>query len=151
MTMQYREFRLATIGDPREILEHFNYFHDGLIKSFLLRTRDGFERSGAGVRQTVTGLFDAELELAHWNYGGGSNPIDHVVRAKFSSVKEVCLDLRAGSGKFTDWSIYRLEIDLVERGGRKWSLSWRRQVLAEGKWVERVEPLFQFESAVFSG
>lgn len=152
MSTALREWRLTTPEDARAILEHFNSFHDGFIKSFLLTSRDSFERSSKGAGQVVTGLFDAELGFAHFNYGNGSTPHDRIVRASFSGVADVLLDLRLGKGRFSDWSIDRLEIGVCGGDDRGFSLTVRRRVLTEGsRWQEETSSLFRFQSAVFFG
>jgi len=90
-------YRLAPGDDPTRVIERYNAFHDGFVRSIALASRDRFTRVGPrtwDVAHETTGQFAAVIEFAHYNYGGGIQPLDGVVRATFRGVRDFALDLR---------------------------------------------------------
>lgn len=142
-------YQLNTIEDALTILEYFNYFHDGFIKRIIITSRDEFETDKS---QTCTGIFDIEIDFAHYNYGQGIPLYNQKIKAKFQKVTDICFDLREVT---VDWVINR--VDIIER---KRTDYWRktedclavrlmRSKLSEGNEWELVEAeIFTFSEAI---
>src|SRR5215470_11820292 len=102
-----KTLKLNTIEDATAILEYFNYFHDGFIKRVSITSRDEFEKDKS---QTCTGIFDIEIEIAHYNYGQGIPLYNQKIKGKFEKATDIQFDMR---GVTIDWVIKR--IDIIER------------------------------------
>jgi hypothetical protein len=146
-------FTVMSADEAGAALDYFNGFHDGFIKRLTVTSHDVI---APDLSQVCTGLFDAELDLAHYNYGEAPfRPADQLVRATFRGVRDVTLDLRTG---FIGNTIIRLvvldgrrerlgasgaEACLVLRLGRNFYL--RESDL----WEFRESDVFSFTSATF--
>ena len=101
----------------------------------------------------VTGRFDAVQDLAHYNYGQGTQPLQRIVRGHFHDVSEFRLDL--GGRRSYEWPIQNTAIEAYERRREDGSLepclrlafSW--SALEGERWTTRSAPLFAFASAEF--
>jgi hypothetical protein len=77
-------------------LEYFNGFHDGFMQRIVLASQDRIEQDRS---QTCTGVFDVEIDFAHYNYPRGTEPFhphDQIVRAQFRNVQDILADFRDG-------------------------------------------------------
>lgn len=147
---------LKTENDSHRILDHFNGFHDGFIHKLILRSYDEFQREGPDVTDIVhqsTGLFDVRIDIAHYNYGQGTQPHDRIVRCFFKNVQGFCLDLR--SRKSYEWPITNVEIPAgtraVESGESEacflLNILWSK--LVDQSWEVYTTQLLTFQEAEF--
>ncbi len=145
-------FELRSLGDATKILEHFNHFHDGFIRSFLVSSRDHFEKIGC---QRVTGQYDAQILFAHYNFGWPSQDADTRVEAKFYDVCDVVFDLRVPPGHSPSGSIGQINVTAVNAGSPstglpKFVLSMTTSVCRDNtEWTDRESRLFEFSWAEF--
>jgi hypothetical protein len=108
--------RLAPGDDPGPIIEEYNAFHDGFVRSIALASRDRFTRVGPrdwDVAHETTGQFAAVIDFAHYNYDGGIQPLDRLVRATFRGVREFALDLRGF--RSYEWPLKLVAIEAATR------------------------------------
>jgi hypothetical protein len=87
-------FELAAVEDAAQILDYFNGFHDGFIQRMVIESQD---RINQDLSQTCSGVFDVEMEIAHYNYpaaAGAFHPYDQIVRARFRGVQDIVCDFR---------------------------------------------------------
>ena len=78
-------------------LDYFNGFHDGFMKRIVIESQDRIDED---LGQTYTGLFDVEIDFAHYNYPDGAapfHPYNQIVRAAFGTYR-------------TSWRIFRWRI-----------------------------------------
>ena len=147
---------VVTAEDAAGVIERFNAFHDGFIQEVSLRSRDWFsgERSDPwSLEHHVTGAFDAVIDFAHYNYGGRIQPLERIVRGRFTDVGGFRLDLRGV--KLEDWPIKSVAIEPATRtrprGGEeacfRLAITWSR--LDGEEWSVRTEELFTFCQAEF--
>lgn len=110
--------------DIASIDGYFNGFHDGFVRSVLLRSHDRFVALGPSVTDIgheTTGRFDAVVEFAHYNYAAGTQPAGSVVRATFDGVRDFQLDLREILPE--EWPINVVEFrPLAREGGPRFAL-----------------------------
>ena len=102
---------VKTQEDANRILDHFNGFHDGFIYKLILRSHDVFTKEGPEVPEIThhcSGQFDVRIDIAHYNYGQGTQPHNRIVRCFFKNVQDFCLDLR--SRKSYEWPITNIEM-----------------------------------------
>jgi hypothetical protein len=143
-------FKLATIEDASRILEYFNYFHDGFIKRLNITSRDEMERDKS---QLCTGIFDIDIDFAHYNYGRGGPPYNQIIRANFVSVRDLHIDLRdhAISWVVILFSILESERSYVYGRSEKCftaDLSMTR-LTESNEWAQIETRLFTFLEAIF--
>jgi hypothetical protein len=143
--------QVRSVDEGVEAMKYFNAFHDGFIKRFLVMSQDHFlpDKSHA-----CTGLFNAEIDFAHYNYRGGQPPPNQLIRAVFIGVQDVLADFRD--------AIHSLPITaLAVVGGTRVAgnstepepclvLQMTNQLLQDGQWVPRTYQMFTFQEAVFS-
>jgi hypothetical protein len=91
-----RRFDIASMEEAKSVLEHFNQFHDGFIKRITVVSQD---EMGEDYSQSSRGIFDIELEFAHYNYTAGAQPL-HPARqrvwATFYNVRDLFYDVQEG-------------------------------------------------------
>jgi hypothetical protein len=148
-------FTVTSTEEAAAALDYFNAFHDGFIKRLTLTSHDVI---AADLSQVCTGLFDAEMDLAHYNYGDGTapfRPADQIVRATFRGVHDIVLDLRAGyigntitrfvvtAGQRERFAPAGVEPCLVLRLARSF------YVKRSDRWEQRESDVFSFSSATF--
>jgi hypothetical protein len=148
-------FTVTSAEEAAAALDHFNAFHDGFIKRLTLTSHDVI---AADLSQVCTGLFDAEMDLAHYNYGDGKTPFrpaNQIVRATFRGVHDIVLDLRAGfigntitrfavtEGRRERFTPAGVEACLILRLARSFYLK------ESDRWELRESDVFSFESATF--
>jgi hypothetical protein len=142
---------LRSAEDAASIDEYFNGFHDGFVRSVLLRSHDRFEAYGPSVTEIgheVTGRFDAVIEFAHYNYAAGTQPAQRVVRATFEEVAEFHLDLREVRAE--EWPLKVVEFRaLPEAGAARFALDVMWGKLIENEWSTQQASLFTFAAAEF--
>ncbi|MDT7041424.1 hypothetical protein [Candidatus Nitronereus thalassa] len=147
---------LRTQEDSARILERFNGFHDGFIHKLLLRSHDVFTKNGPEVTDIAhrcSGQFDVRIDIAHYNYGQGTQPHDRIVRGFFRNVQDFCLDLR--SRKSCEWPIKNVEViagtRVNETGGTEpcFSLNMVWSKLVNQSWEVATEQLLTFQEAEF--
>lgn len=105
-------FEIESVHQARAALEYFNGFHDGFARRIALTSQDRMEEDGS---QTASGVFDVEIDFAHYNYARGGRPLQppgQLVRGTFRAVQDIFLDLREG---FLGNSIIRLSVVPVRR------------------------------------
>ena len=149
-------FSIKTQDNATRILDHFNGFHDGFIHKFVLRSHDVFTREGPEVTDIAhqcSGRFDVRIDVAHYNYGQGTQPHDRIVRCFFRNVQDFCLDLR--SRKSYEWPITNVEITagtrVTESGETEscFELTMLWSKLVDESWeISRAE-LLTFQEAEF--
>jgi hypothetical protein len=139
---------LRTPEEAAAILEYFNGFHDGFIKQLTLHSYDYFERRGV---QACSGRLDLELVIAHYNYREGEPPADQLVRARFTHVRDLRVDM---PGKAAEWTIMNVHF---EHGVRPSELAKEpcfharllQNRLDEDRWVHHRALGFSFREAEF--
>ena len=142
--------------DVQTVLDYFNGFHDGFIHKLILRSYDRFDRQGpeiTDIAHHVTGCFDMRLDLAHYNYGQGTQPHDRIVRGFFKNIQDFHLDLRGR--KSYEWPIKNVEITRetreTELGGPEpcFRLTFVWGQLVDQTWTTRSVQLCTFSHAEF--
>lgn len=146
--------KIENLNDAERMLDRFNSFHDGFVKRVELVSHDRFDQFGPEYTdrcQVCSGLFDAVLEFAHYNYDMDRQPADRVVSCRFEEVKEFRLDLRGNT--LHDWVVHGVRINEVSRPGQgepetALELLLTRSVLVDNeRWEQREEALFSFRRA----
>lgn len=147
---------LKTEADSRRILDRFNGFHDGFIHKLLLRSHDAFTKEGpevTDIAHQLSGRFDVRIDIAHYNYGQGTQPHDQIVRCFFRNVQDFYLDLR-GSKPY-EWPINNVEISPETREdptGKTevcFSLNFLWSKLVDQSWEVYKTRLLTFQEAEF--
>ena len=115
---------LRNMDDARNILEHFNWFHDSFIKRFAVTSRDKFTapRAGELIGCDVARGFWVRIDFAHHNYRPGGGNARRIVRATFWDSEEIVFDLRLPEGSSGNRSIERIEmapVVVLRRMGEK--------------------------------
>jgi hypothetical protein len=148
-------FDISSEATAAQALDHFNGFHDGFIKRMVVKSED---QIGEDLGQTCTGLFEVEIDFAHYNYGQAAEPFHshrQIVRAEFRAVRDILADFRSG---FLGNTIITLSINAGTRRnvGQTDSepcliLHWGRHFYheAERRHELREFPLFSFREATF--
>jgi hypothetical protein len=148
-------FQLSSEKEASGMLDYFNGFHDGFIKRMVIESKD---RITEDLSQTCTGVFELEIDLAHYNYAAGADPFhpyNQIVRARFRNVQDIVCDFRQG---FLGNTILGLSVVPVNRpkGGETNTESClclrlaRHFYLADERHYElRESELFTFTDAVF--
>ena len=139
-------FELRSADDARSIDERFNGFHDGFISRLCVLSHDRFmvEENGA-ISHEVTGKFDVEIDIAHYNYGDGLQPADRVIQARFINAEQIELDLRNRSAD--TWPVIALEFVPRDDGRFDAAFMWHR--LTNQEWSTETAIWYSFEWAVF--
>ncbi len=149
-------FELASVDDAVRILDYFNGFHDGFIRRMVIESKDSIHQD---LSQTCTGVFEVEIEFAHYNYAAGADPFhayNQIVRARFSNVQDVCCDFGHGFLGNTILGLSVAPANRLEGGGTAaepcLSLRLARHfyVAEERRYELREARLFTFTSAVFA-
>ncbi len=89
-------FAVSSEETAARALDYFNGFHDGFMKRIVFESQD---RINEDLSQSCTGVFDAEIDFAHYNYPDGAEPFhshNHIVRAEFRNVQDIFADFREG-------------------------------------------------------
>lgn len=148
-------FDIASIEDAKSVLDYFNHFHDGFIKRLTIVSQDEMSENYS---QSCTGIFDVEIEFAHYNYAAGIRPLHpprQRVWATFFNVQDLFCDLREG---YQGNTINRLAIHLASRrrGGTLAPETCLALHLARSYYLEEFRryelrqcPLFTFTHATF--
>lgn len=104
--------RVSSVEEAAKVLEYYNGFHDGFMKRIVIDSRDEIH---ADLSQSCTGVFDVEIDFAHYNYQRGAEPFrphNQIVRAEFRNVQDIFCDFREG---FLGNTIISLSIASVSR------------------------------------
>lgn len=148
-------FDITSMEEAKSVLDHFNHFHDGFMKRLTLVSQD---EMGEDYGQSSTGIFDVEIEFAHYNYAAGTQPLHpprQRVWATFYNVQDLFCDLREG---YLGNAITQLSIHLASRrrGGTTTAETCLALHLARNYYLEefrryelRQSPLFTFTHATF--
>jgi hypothetical protein len=147
-------FEIQTAEEATAALEFFNALHDGFMKRIVITSRDEMTDDPG---QTCSGVFDVEIDFAHYNYRAHGVPLQphtRIIRASFEGVQDVSLDLNQG---FIGNSISFIEVAAGQRvrGGTTsqepcLELRLGRQyfIEAERRWEPHEARLFSFTRAV---
>jgi hypothetical protein len=79
-----------------QALDYFNGFHDGFMQRIVFESQD---RINEDLGQSCTGVFDVTIDLAHYNYAEGAEPLhphNQIVRAEFRNVQDILVDFGEG-------------------------------------------------------
>jgi hypothetical protein len=144
-----REFQVTSERNAAEALDYFNGFHDGFIKRMVLTSRDEITEDLA---QTCGGVFDVEIDFAHYNYRAGEapfHPYNQMVRGVFQGVREIALDFGRG---YLGNSVIALEIRSCALPEPCLALVLTRHYYLEDQRRHelREAQMFTFEQATFS-
>jgi hypothetical protein len=143
----------SSVEEATKILDYFNGFHDGFIQRMVIESKD---RINEDFGQTCTGVFEVEIDLAHYNYAAGTKPFrpyNQIVRARFRDVQDVLCDFREG---FLGNTILSLSIVAADRlkGGETTTerclclrLARHFYLANERRYELRESPLFTFTAA----
>ena len=154
--MSLRTLHVSTPEEAAAAIESFNGFHDGFMKRIEITSLDTIEPDYG---QTCAGVFDVEIDFAHYNYESGGSQLqthDRLVRARFQLVQDLYLDLqqgfvgntiqflRAHAGNRRVGGSTAPEDCICLRLGRQFFLEDARQ------WETREAQLFTFSAATFT-
>jgi len=142
------DYELKTPPDAAAIVETFNGFHDGFIRSLALRSQDRFTADGpeaTDIAHHTSGGFDIDVEFAHYNYGGRLQPIDRIVRAVFREVRDINLDLTGHTPE--QWPITVVEFPPSDD---LFGFHITRSRLDGAEWVTSLQTWFRFGAATFT-
>lgn len=104
-------FILKTEEDAKKILERYNKFHDGFIKSFNFCSQDYFDSD----KNLISfGLTDIDINFAHCNYSEGNPPYNKMICASFKEVQG--LSISFPEIKCGDWTIYSMDFIKNDKG-----------------------------------
>ena len=70
--------RVSSVEEAARALEYYNGFHDGFMKRIVIDSRDEIH---ADLGQSCTGVFDVEIDFAHYNYRKGAEPFLRTTRS----------------------------------------------------------------------
>ena len=152
---QPKSFTVSSAATAAGALDYFNGFHDGFMRRIVLTSQDRIEKD---LSQTCSGVFDVEIDFAHYNYPRGAEPFhshDQIVRAQFRSVQDILADFRDG---FLGNTIITLSIKAGTRrkGGQTATepclalhLGRHYYLEAEQRHELRESQMFTFTDAVF--
>src|SRR5882672_6192640 len=148
-------FELSSVDDAVKMLDYFNGFHDGFIQRIVIESKD---RINDDLSQTCTGVFEVEIDFAHYNYAAGADPFhphNQIVRARFRNVQDIYCDFGAG---FPGNTILGLSVVSANRlkGGETTAepclglrLARHFYLADERRYEVREAQLFSFTDAVF--
>ena len=88
--------RISSVDEATKVLDYFNGFHDGFMKRINIISSDEIDEDHG---QSCTGLFEVEIDFAHYNYQAGDAPFhphNQIVHARFSKVQDIFCDFREG-------------------------------------------------------
>ena len=148
-------FTVSSEQTAGSALDYFNGLHDGFMKRIVLVSQDRIEPDRS---QTCTGVFDVEIDFAHYNYPRGAEPFhphDQIVRAQFRNVQDILADFR---GEYLGNTIISLSITTSSRrkGGQTGTepcltlrLGRHYFLEAERRYELREHQLFTFAEASF--
>lgn len=148
-------FELSSVEEATRILDHFNGFHDGFIRRMVIESKD---RIGEDLSQTCTGVFEVEIDLAHYNYAAGAEPFhpyNQIVRARFRDVQDVFCDFREGFLGNTILSVSIVPLNRLKGGETTTErclclrLARHFYLADERRYELRESQLFTFKAAVF--
>lgn len=152
----HRSFAISCEAEAARALEYFNGFHDGFIKRMLFVSQDRIDED---LSQTCSGVFDVEIDFAHYNYAAGAEPFhphNQLVRGQFRNVQDVFAEFR---NEYSGNTIIRLSIAAGNRrrGGQTGEepcleLHLGRHYLleAERRYEFRETRMFTFTDATFA-
>lgn len=145
-------------------LDYFNGFHDSFMKRIVIESQDRIEED---LGQTCTGLFDVEIDFAHYNYADGSapfHPYNQIIRANFRNVQDILADFQVAYLGNTVMSLsvanssrrragqIAAENCLGLRVGRHCYMeNERRYELREAQWFTFADAVFEEQPAGLSG
>jgi hypothetical protein len=93
---ELRSFAVSSGEAAARALDYFNGFHDGFMKRIVFESQD---RIGEDRSQSCTGVFDVQIDFAHYNYAEAAEPFhshNQIVHAEFRNVQDILLNLRGG-------------------------------------------------------
>lgn len=152
---EHASFEFSSVEEATRILDYFNGFHDGFIRQMVIESKDSISED---LSQTCTGVFEVEIDFAHYNYAAGAEPFhpyNQVVGARFRNVQNIVCDFREG---FLGNTILSLSIAPVSRlrGGETTTerclclrLARHFYLADERRYELRESQLFTFTAAVF--
>jgi hypothetical protein len=91
-----RSFVVSSEEAATTMLDYFNGFHDGFMKRIVLESQD---RINEDLSQSCSGMFNVEIDFAHYNYARGGEPFhphSQIVRAQFRNVQDIVAEFTAG-------------------------------------------------------
>ena len=157
-------FTVTSTETATGALDYFNGFHDGFMKRIVIESQDRMEEDRG---QTCTGLFDVEIDFAHYNYADGAapfHPYNQIVRADFRNVQDILADFHVG---YTGNTVISLSIAnasrrragevvpeacLAVRLGRHYYVeNERRYEFRESQLFTLTDAVFEEQPAVLSG
>ncbi len=148
-------FPVSSPAEAARALDYFNGFHDGFMKRINIVSDDEIDEDHG---QSCTGLFQVEIDFAHYNYRDGNEPFhpyDQIVHAVFRQAQDIFCDFREG---FLGNTVINLSVAPANRlkgasTAAEPCLSLqlaRHYYLAEFQRYElRQSPLFTFADAIF--
>jgi len=89
-------FQVSSAEEAVRVLDYFNGFHDGFMQRIVIESHDEIH---SDLSQSCTGLFDVEVDFAHYNYQQGDGPFhpyNHIVHAVFRNVQDLFCDFGEG-------------------------------------------------------
>ena len=150
---------LRDADSGKRILEHFNLFHDGFIKRFLLTSHDRFmatkfsKFSQDPIQRDIARGFSVRIDFAHYNYKVAGSNSRRIIRAKFLKADKVVFDLTLPEGSSNNRSIDSVEVvpaAMRRPGGKDMDLIISWNVLLPGKgWQIVRNRILSFEQAQF--
>ena len=89
-------FNISSTEEAAKALDYFNGFHDGFMKRIIITSRDEIDEN---LGQSCSGVFDVEIEFAHYNYRQGDEPFhpyNQIIQAEFRNVQDIFCNLNEG-------------------------------------------------------
>jgi len=154
-----KPFIIDSEESASRFLTHFNGFHDGFMKRIILESSDCFtqedEKNIMSRSQTVSNEVMLKLDIAHYNYGAGSEPANRGICILFKDFYD--LNCQVERSQHTDWSIYEVKINSISRpldtdpnySIKLFDFRWEKSVYeVETGWYNIENSLLKFSEAV---
>jgi len=146
---------VTSVDEGRRALAYFNGFHDGFMQRLVITSRDMIAED---LSQSCTGVFDVDIDFAHYNYAATGRPLQPHTRrvcARFEGVRAPRCDF---AEEYLGNTIIALDIvpatrrpvgAVREEACLALELTRNFYVEAERRWESRRAPMFTFERATF--
>ena len=92
----WANFDISSTGEAAKALDYFNGFHDGFMKRIIITSRDEIDENHG---QSCNGVFDVEIDFAHYNYRHGDEPFhpyNQIIHAGFRNAQNIFCDFNEG-------------------------------------------------------
>ena len=117
------------------LLAKYNYFHDGILKAVKFSASDGF--SGKSHSLTITGLFKAVLDIAHYNFRDNLDRKPLRFRFELEEAGPFSFCSNGETGTPNHWALRKVLVRPVKNkpGKLRLELLGDKYSVKAGKWV----------------